>query len=242
MGENTQSLGFKEFTLTKFIWYCFTLILLLTFPNSAGGQIDFKLALSAFNAEDFQKILEWEAPTDIQDEQGYFLSGYDYEGVPIWISEFRKWKLRKKAVTPEGTRNYQLYQLQFLSRCLESAKHTPGNEFNLILDMEGYSTKQTGTSDALDLQIWAAQQYAVAFRNLKQATIVNGNFIVTTILRLTKPLLGSAGSKLDTFGTNQNKWVSYLRSKYPVDQLPERFGGSRNHVPVMVYGLDEKKH
>ncbi|CAG7784729.1 unnamed protein product, partial [Allacma fusca] len=124
-------------------------------------------------------------------------SGYDDDGVPIWVAEMGKWDPRKSVEAgPERKRNFQLYEIQFLARCIASAQwnsseDNPRKEFNLILDMEGYSSRQISSPETLDLQLWGARQYSNAFVYLKQATVVNGNFIFTTLWDLMKPILGN---------------------------------------------------
>ncbi|CAG7731269.1 unnamed protein product, partial [Allacma fusca] len=77
---------------------------------------------------------KWDSP-DLSKRFPYYLSGYDYEDRPIWISEVGKYNVRKVVERgPEGTADLERYAFQGVMRCLKSmyAKDIDGKEVREI--------------------------------------------------------------------------------------------------------------
>lgn len=196
-----------------------------------------------YKDSDTEELLNWEAPLELQKEYPYYLSGFDDDDAPIWVAEMGIWDTRKNVENgPEREKNFRKYVLQFLKRCQESTKlrSTPDNpvkEFNIIVDMAGYSIRQAGNPATIGLTLWMARQYEQAFReSMKLGIIINGNYIFTTIWQLMRPILGANVYKIDVFGSNSERFIPRLLKVFPKDQLPSWYGGTKDHKPVKIYG------
>lgn len=70
----------------------------------------------------------------------------------VWVAEMGKWDTRKSAEGgPERERDFKKYIIQFLKRCEESVKikstaENPVTDFSIIVDMDGYSARQTASA------------------------------------------------------------------------------------------------
>ncbi|CAG7831520.1 unnamed protein product [Allacma fusca] len=192
---------------------------------------------------DTEALLTWEAPREFQKAFPYYLSGFDEENAPIWIAEFGKWDVRKIIESgPENEKILRRYIQQFLkraveSRSLKSTADIPVTEVNCIIDMEGYGSQQASSPPTLAVTMWFAGQIEQAWRNkLKSGFIVNSNYLFTTVWNLMKPLLGRNVYKVEVFGNNKDRWIPALLKTFPKSQIPEWYGGNKDHTPVKIYG------
>ena len=62
------------------------------------------------------------------------------------------------------------------------------------------------------------------------------NYITDTFLRLAKTVFGRLFEVLEVHGSNRAAWIPRLLRLFPRDQLPEWYGGTKDHKPVAVYG------
>ncbi|CAG7830555.1 unnamed protein product, partial [Allacma fusca] len=192
---------------------------------SVGGDVSKEIP--DYKDVDTKELLAWKAPEELENDYPYYLSGYDEDNSPIWISEMGKWDTRKSVESgPQREKNFKKYILQFLKRCSESvhSKSTsaiPVTEFNLIIDMAGYSVRQTATPNAIGMVLWMARQFEQAFGdNLKLGYIVNANFVFTSVWNLMKPILGANIYKIDVFGSNKDRWIPAILKTFPKSQIP----------------------
>ncbi|CAG7719502.1 unnamed protein product [Allacma fusca] len=187
------------------------------------------------------EILELELPRNITEGYPYYLSGFDEEGLPIWVAEIGKWDSRKAADgPPEGLRDFKLNLIQMFKRCLNKEKSQSKeatHEFIMLFDLDGFNFYQVSSAAALKTYLWIARQAEQALtENVKTVYMINANFVFKNLFTILKPVLGRAAYKVELHGTNKNAWTGKLLKTIPKDQLSEKYGGSPTHKPVEVYG------
>ncbi|CAG7821769.1 unnamed protein product [Allacma fusca] len=199
-------------------------VLVLALLSVAFGQ---EIPVPDFKDTD-NEILKFEISNETKAAYPYYLSGYDDEGVPIWVSELGRWDTRKAADgTPQELRDYKINIIQMFKRCVNSENiqnnhEGPAHEFVLVFDMDGFNIRQTSSPSSLQLVLWIARQAEQAFsNNIKNAYIVNANYLFTTVFDLMKPILGRSVYKVEVFGTNKNVWTPKILKKLPKESLAE---------------------
>ena len=71
---------------------------------------------------------------------------------------------------------------------------------------------------------------------IRNSFFCTANFVATNMVNLLRPTFGENFNKFQVFGTNSATWIPLLLKNIPRDQLPERYGGTKDFKPVRVYG------
>ncbi|CAG7785173.1 unnamed protein product [Allacma fusca] len=185
------------------------------------------------------EILAYDSPPIIQENFPYYLSGYDDEGAPIWVFELGKWDIRK-FLEKDNETAYAMDVAcdQMFLRFRESAIKSQEKQFLCICDLDKFSLRQATHLRSIQfiLSKFLRLEQIVQSGYLKQAWIVNANYLWDRVWQLGRPLLGALGSQIDVYGYNKEVWKPKLLKYLPRDQIPEWYGGVPNHKPVRVIG------
>ncbi|CAG7828036.1 unnamed protein product, partial [Allacma fusca] len=96
---------------------------------------------------------------------------------------------------------------------------------------------QISSPKTLGLLLWFARQTFKAWEGmLKHGYIINSNFVFGTVWEMIRPLLGPNTFKIQVFGSSKEKWMPAVLQNFPRSAIPERYGGTKDHKPVEVYG------
>ncbi|CAG7727155.1 unnamed protein product [Allacma fusca] len=186
------------------------------------------------------EILKWEPSKEMKTKYPYYLSGYDYEGAPVWIIEFGKWDLKSAAEAGgEITENFDKYVHQYFATLVNSTGDISANQgFFAILDLEGYDITQAKSVPGIQKFLWMAQTFVDAVKGdkTKGGILINVNNFFGNVWKVAGPIIGKYFKTITVFGTNSEAWRPLLLQKIPQDQLPERYGGSKSHKPIKVFG------
>ena len=171
----------------------------------------------------------------------YYLAGHDYDGRPVWVMEFGKYDIRGHVTGgEEQAKRLDKYSDQLIWNILQSADNTtdPENPTDvvIIMDMDGYSLQQLGSTQAVSFVLKFLKQALAVFNYIDAVYVINANFVANNLIQLVKPIFGPEFNKVEVFGTNGDKWLPVLLKKIPSDQLPSWYGGSKDFRPVRVYG------
>ncbi|CAG7641142.1 unnamed protein product [Allacma fusca] len=186
------------------------------------------------------ELLKYEVPEETAKRFPYYLSGYDYEGAPIWIWELGKWDF-VPTITNGGEELEAANKAtdQMFLRFRKSGKDAPDQQgFNVIMDMDGYTLSKAVDVRALGVVLGKFRKFGELLKSadLKHGWIVNVNAIFESVLRLGAPLVGNTRANFEVHGTNPAKWKPALLKDLPKDQIPEWYGGEPGFAPVKVYG------
>ena len=171
----------------------------------------------------------------------YYLAGYDYDDRPVWVLEFGKYDIRGHVTGDEDrAKAFDKYADQVIWNILQSADNVtdPENPTDviLILDMDGYSLEQLGSTHAVAFVLKFLKLVLGVFSYVDSVYVINANFVANNLIQLVKPLFGPEFNKVEVFGTNADKWLPVLLKKIPSSQLPSWYGGSKDFKPVRVFG------
>ncbi|CAG7721046.1 unnamed protein product [Allacma fusca] len=185
------------------------------------------------------EILAYDSPPIVQENFPYYLSGYDEDGAPIWVFELGKWDVRTFLEKDNETAfAMDVACDQMLLRFKESAINSQAKQFLYICDMDKYSLRQASHLRTVQFVLSKFLRLGQIIQSgyLKQAWIVNANYLWDRVWQLGRPLLGALASNIDVYGYNKEVWKPRLLKYLPRDQIPEWYGGLPNHKPVRVFG------
>lgn len=196
-------------------------------------------SVSSSDADTDNEILQWKAPEYMKKSFPYYLSGYDYDDAPVWIIEIGHWDVR--SIVEEGgelLKEFDKYVNQGLAIINASGQNNGTDGYVLILDGEGYGFRQATHIRTVHKMIDVIRKFASAAVDggLKYAFAVNVNYVAENMWSVIKPSAASLTRNFEVYGTNSKVWVPKLLKQIPKDQLPEMYGGSKDHLPVKVYG------
>ncbi|CAG7825792.1 unnamed protein product [Allacma fusca] len=195
--------------------------------------------------EEERNILDFEAPQELQEAFPYYLSGYDESGAPIWIFQLGSWDIRKYVeIGGETLKNVEKVGKQMFLRFRESSRNR--SEVNdgertgyiSILDMDGYPFRQIAHVQTLKFTLHMIQELGetVKSHDLKFGYVLNANQVFMTLWDSSKHFVGELHGYIEIYGNNPSKWKAQLLKQIPQDQLPEKYGGNKEHKFVKVYG------
>ena len=65
---------------------------------------------------------------------------------------------------------------------------------------------------------------------------IPANYVTDSFVRLAKSIFGRLFEVVEVYGANKGTWMPKLLRLMPRDQLPEWYGGIKEHTPVLIYG------
>ncbi|CAG7730548.1 unnamed protein product [Allacma fusca] len=190
-----------------------------------------------------EELDTWRVPEYLLKNYPYYLSGFDYEGRPIWIAQWGKFNLKK--IVQDGKESQELFSkyvektariLRKSGQILSTPEH-PVNEAAFILDFADLNFEQIADIETVSYALKLAQLYADdIIGGTNKVVVVNVNHVAQLAVRLAKMVLGSVFHKIDVFGSNKAQWIPQLRRLFPPESLPEEYGGEKAHKPLFIYG------
>ncbi|CAG7816644.1 unnamed protein product [Allacma fusca] len=190
-------------------------------------------------AEADNEILQWKAPEYMTKTFPYYLSGYDYDGAPVWIIELGHWDVRSIVEGGDSLlKEFDRYVDQGLAIIKASGQNNSTDGYVLIIDGDGYGLRQASNIRTVYKMIDVIRKFAndAVDGGLKYAFAINVNYVAENMWGVLKPTAASLTRNFEVFGTNSKVWVPKLLKQIPKDQLPEIYGGSKDHLPIKIYG------
>ncbi|CAG7719313.1 unnamed protein product, partial [Allacma fusca] len=169
--------------------------------STAESQVDKEKVQNA--------VLErWKAPKEITDKFPYYVSGFDFDGRPVFIMEIGKWPIRY--IVEKGGQDVK--NLDSLTQLV----HAPTLQY-ILRHFASFQRIQ--------------DSFAYGY-------YVNVNAVASQFITMAKPLLGSALERVEISGTQKSSWIPKLLRTISADQLPPWYGGAATDQfkPVAAYG------
>ncbi|CAG7825114.1 unnamed protein product [Allacma fusca] len=213
-------------------------LVLLTLLLLAAAEFNFASTLT----EEEKNILEFEPSEEVRKTFYHYLSGYDDQGAPIWIWPFGRWDFRKLVEKGEQ-KNVEMYVKKIILRWRESARNNTveGDEkpgLISIMDLQAYPLAQVTHAPTLRLVLDLIGFYSrtITPAEIKLGYIVNANYIFERFWVFAKVILTDLLGTIEIYGNNPNTWKAEFRKRgIPRDQLPEYYGGTKDHKFVASY-------
>jgi len=171
------------------------------------------------------------------------LECHDKEGRPVISVPFGEWDVPFTVATQENTDNFRLYTLQGaellmdLIKKADEVKKSAGVRINqcvLLIDMAGFSFMNLLNVYAVQNGLSLLSAYEAHYpETLHSCYLVNATSSIGMLLNLAKSVLAQRTyDKIKVFGADVEEWRTAILEIIEEDQLPLRFGGTKEVVTV----------
>ncbi|CAG7834233.1 unnamed protein product [Allacma fusca] len=194
-------------------------------------------------------IESWESPEDIAKNFPYYLSGYDSEDRAIVVLELGKWDVRSQAKKGgQGWIDLQRHAEKMIYNLKNSADKknytdVVGNvtasgpdDIVLIVDWDGFQLVQLFSPEAIAFVLKYMGKMERFQEKIAYGLFINVNPVANAAVTSMRPILGRFMERVDVYGTQTAQWIPVVRRRLPADQLPAKYGGSKDHKPLIYRG------
>ncbi|CAL8069642.1 unnamed protein product [Orchesella dallaii] len=189
-------------------------------------------------------LLDWIPSVYLTDTYSAKFCGYDTSGSPIVLFTFGLWDLRPALARGEKE-NVRRYKDQSLERTMKLMKLYENQrqyhknmlsnfpekvtQFNCICDWTGFSLRYIMSKEVVEIILEAARSFEANYpETLKAAYNINCPKVFDVLFKLVKPFLSERTlSKIFIYDSNEAKWKHDMLKTLPADQIPVRYGGTR---------------
>ncbi|CAG7817716.1 unnamed protein product, partial [Allacma fusca] len=159
-----------------------------------------------------------------------------------WICDVGKWNVRKHV---EQGHDGKLALAKYLSQAVQNIRKSynvnatgcgTSEQFVIIMDMDNFDYWQLLSAETVEFTLrMLGGLFPVLVRALHSGYIINTNAAAESLINIVKPIFGSILERVDVYGNYKSAWLPKLLKRLPRDQLPPKYGGSKN-VPLKVFG------
>ncbi|CAG7726288.1 unnamed protein product [Allacma fusca] len=161
--------------------------------------------------------------------------------VLIWYDGIGKQDIRwvvENGTFPELEKHY-LKSVIHIVQSIQAAD-TPDDEIReavIIWDMDGFSMRQVGHPQTLSSLVKMGTKFNdVPLEFAGKVFLINANYVTKKAVDIARPFMGNVLENVEVLPTNRDVWLPRLLTTFPLDIVPEWFGGNNNTKPLWVYG------
>ncbi len=173
-------------------------------------------------------------PPDVRTILPFAILGVDICGYPIQLFPVGRHDTRTllEKYGPDECFKFNIIACELMMEILRKTGEEQGRpvtRFVQIIDLEGYSLRQFTSKLCRDFVFRIQKSIEPNYPEmLHYAVIINAPKMFYILFNLMKPFIPKRTlDKMHFYGPDKDKWVKVIKEKFPMDQVPRHWGGTR---------------
>ncbi|CAG7724077.1 unnamed protein product [Allacma fusca] len=182
----------------------------------------------------YDQLLLMELPKQCDELLPETILGFDDDNCPVIMSHVGKWDVTKilEELDPQIVLLSKLKIEKILQETMKdklTSEGVPVTQYSGIIDLEGLSVSQ-GTLAVLRILSKHAENLEANFpESSKMCVVINAPWFFPMFYKCAKPFLSEkTKSNIHIYGKNQQEWMDFMKSKFPLHVIPRKYGGSND--------------